>query len=111
MWIITALMVMATTVAAFDNFKVAFQWKQIDFEYPRRVIKERQAAIKNHSFIAENIIPMGIECYKNRLFITLPRLKNGVPASLAVIDLFGKFNELFSGSLGKWDFPNEITKG
>ena len=71
-----------------DNLRVAYQWKQIDFEYPN--IDERQAAITNLTFISENVIPVGLEVYKNRLFITLPRWKKGVPASLAYIDLNGK---------------------
>lgn len=87
MWILFALMV--TSVMANDNLRVAYQWKQIDFEYPN--IEERQAAITNLTFIQENVIPVGLEVYKNRLFITLPRWKKGVPASLAFIDLNGKF--------------------
>lgn len=71
-----------------DNLRVAYQWKQIDFEYQN--FDDRQAAISNGTFIQENVIPVGIEVYKNRLFITLPRIKNGVPASLAYIDLTGE---------------------
>jgi hypothetical protein len=76
------------SVVAHDSLRVAYQWKQIDFEYPS--IDERQAAIANETFIQENVIPVGLEVYKNRLFITLPRWKKGVPASLAYIDLNGK---------------------
>lgn len=87
MWILLTLLV--ASVAAHDNLKVAYQWKQMDFEYPN--IDERQAAIANQTFIQENVIPVGLEVYKNRLFITLPRWKKGVPASLAYIDLNGKY--------------------
>ncbi|CAO1372215.1 unnamed protein product [Diamesa hyperborea] len=83
MWILFVLCV--TAVAANDNLRVAYQWKQMDFEYPN--IDTRQAAIQDKSFIQENIIPVGLEVYKDRLFITLPRWKTGVPASLAYIDL------------------------
>lgn len=87
MWILLALL--ATSVVANDNLRVAYQWKQIDFEFPN--IDERQAAITNLTFISENVIPVGLEVYQNRLFITLPRWKKGVPASLAYIDLNGKY--------------------
>lgn len=87
MWILLALFV--TSVVANDNLRVAYQWKQMDFEFPD--IQERQAAITNLTFISENVIPVGLEVYKNRLFITLPRWKKGVPASLAYIDLNGKY--------------------
>lgn len=87
MWILLALL--ATNVVANDNLRVAYQWKQMDFEFPN--IDERQAAIANLTFISENVIPVGLEVYKNRLFITLPRWKKGVAASLAYIDLNGKY--------------------
>lgn len=87
MLILLALLV--TGVVANDNLRVAYQWKQIDFEFPN--IDERQAAITNLTFISENIIPVGLEVYKNRLFVTLPRWKKGVAASLAYIDLNGKY--------------------
>jgi len=88
MWIALMLvLVVVATVSANDNLRVAYQWKQIDFEYPN--IDERQAAILNSTFISENVIPIGLEVYKNRLFVTLPRWKKGVPASLAYIDLNG----------------------
>lgn len=74
-------------VVTADHLKVDYQWKQIDFEYPSEV--ERQTAIKSKNFIQENVIPVGLEVYKNRLFLTLPRWKLGVPASLAYIDLEG----------------------
>lgn len=86
MWLLMALAV--TSVVANDKLRVAYQWKQIDFEYPS--IDERQAAIANETFIQENVIPIGLEVYKNRIFVTLPRWKKGVPASLAYIDLNGK---------------------
>ncbi|CRK93361.1 CLUMA_CG006902, isoform A [Clunio marinus] len=89
MWILLALFAM--DVVANDNLRVAYQWKQIDFEYPN--IGERQAAITNSTFISENVVPVGLEVYKNRLFITLPRWKKGVPASLAYIDLNDNFTQ------------------
>lgn len=88
MWILLALVMTATSVVANDNLRVAYQWKQIDFAFPS--IEERQAAILNETFIQENVMPVGLEVYKNRLFITLPRWKKGVPASLVYIDLNGK---------------------
>lgn len=87
MWILLALFIVCNSVTAHDNLKVAYQWKQIDFEYPN--IEERQAAIASGNFIQENNLPVGIEVYRDRLFVTLPRWKKGVPASLAYIDLNG----------------------
>lgn len=89
MWIknLMSVLLLAATIVA-DHLKVEYEWKQIDFLYPS--VEERQAAIASMNFIQENVIPVGLEVYKNRLFITLPRWKKGVPASLAYIDLNGK---------------------
>jgi hypothetical protein len=87
MWILLALLV--SGAVANDNLKVVYQWKQIDFEFES--VQKRQEDIQNGNFIQENVIPIGLEVYKNRLFLTLPRWKKGVAASLAYIDLNGKF--------------------
>jgi hypothetical protein len=76
---------LTNSICANDNLKIAYQWKQMDFEYPNEQL--RQEAIDSKAFIPENVIPVGLEVFKNRLFITLPRWKLGVPASLAYIDL------------------------
>lgn len=67
---------------------VKYEWKQIDFAYPSA--EDRQNAIDNQTFVPENVIPVGLEVYDHRLFVTLPRWRNGVPASLAYINLNGK---------------------
>lgn len=88
MWIKLLSGVALLAIVAADRLKVEYQWKQIDFKYPS--VEERQAAITSMNFIQENVIPVGLEVHKNRLFITLPRWKKGVPASLAYIDLEGE---------------------
>lgn len=72
-----------------DNLRVAYEWKEIDFKYASP--EERWSAIENFDFKPENVIPFGIEVYQSRLFVTLPRWREGVPASLAYLDLNGKF--------------------
>lgn len=72
-----------------DNLRVAYEWKEIDFKYASP--EERWSAIENFDFKPENVIPFGIEVYQSRLFVTLPRWHEGVPASLAYLDLNGKF--------------------
>lgn len=85
MWMKLLSCVALFAIVAADHLKVEYQWKQIDFEYES--VDRRQAAIQSMEFIQENVVPVGLEVYKNRLFVTLPRWKKGVPASLAYIDL------------------------
>lgn len=68
-----------------DNLRVAYQWNQIDFEFPSEA--DRAEAIRSGDYVAENVIPVGLEVYKKRLFVTLPRWKTGIPASLAYINI------------------------
>lgn len=70
-----------------DNLRVAFEWKQIDFEYPSE--QTRLEDIASKAFVPENNLPLGLEVYGDRLFVTVPRWKSGVAASLTYISLNG----------------------
>ncbi|XP_072942429.1 L-dopachrome tautomerase yellow-f-like [Epargyreus clarus] len=61
-----------------------FQWKTLDFAWEGQA---RDSAIKSGAYIPENNMPAGIARWKDRLFITIPRWKKGVPASLNYIYL------------------------
>lgn len=69
-----------------DNLRVAYQWNQIDYEFPGGS-DDRTEAIRSGAYVPENVIPVGLEVYKKRLFLTLPRWKSGIPASLAYINI------------------------
>lgn len=71
-----------------NDFQTKYEWKTIDFNY--ETAAERQEAINNKMFIPPNVIPVGLDVHENRLFLSLPRLKHGVPASLAYINMNGK---------------------
>lgn len=87
-FIILATTVLIGQVHSNDNLRVAFEWKEIDFKYANA--EERWSAIERYEFKPNNVIPFGIEVYQSRLFVTLPRWRDGVPASLAYLDLNGK---------------------
>lgn len=82
------LAIVVQQAVAADRLRVAYEWKQIDFAY--RTAGDRQAAIEDGTFVPENVIPVGVERHEQRLFVTLPRWKTGVPASLAYIDMNGE---------------------
>lgn len=70
-----------------DNLNVAYEWKELDFDFPSP--EARRVAIEMGEFIPENNLPLGLEVYGDRLFVTVPRWKSGVPASLTYIHLNG----------------------
>lgn len=85
---VVALSAVLMLAQANDNLRVAYEWKEVDFQYASADV--RWMAIENFEFKPENVIPFGIEVYKSRLFVTLPRWREGVPASLAYLDLNGE---------------------
>ncbi|KAM8717110.1 hypothetical protein ACLKA7_003908 [Drosophila subpalustris] len=80
-----ALMLSVGLVAGKDNLRVAYEWREMDFKYDSP--DQRWSAIESGAFKPANAIPFGLEIYRHRLFITLPRWRDGVPASLAYLDL------------------------
>ncbi|VVD05650.1 unnamed protein product [Leptidea sinapis] len=58
-----------------------YRWKQIDFAYPSP--DERLRAIENGQFIQANVVPLGVERWKDRVFVSTPRWKSGIPATLS----------------------------
>lgn len=64
-------------------FKTVYYWNQLDYAFPTE--EARRRAIENRTFIQENNLPLGLEIYKDRLFVTMPKWKTGIPATLAVL--------------------------
>lgn len=52
-----------------------FRWKALDYAYPTE--EARRQAIMNGRFIPENNLPVGIEIWNNKLFVTVPRWMAG----------------------------------
>ncbi|XP_049808262.1 protein yellow-like [Schistocerca nitens] len=62
-----------------------FAWRQLDFAYPDA--QSRQNALRTGDFIPENNLPVGIEVWGDKLFVTVPRWRQGIPATLNYIPL------------------------
>ncbi|XP_053609466.1 protein yellow [Plodia interpunctella] len=73
------------SISCMDQLNIRFEWKQLDYQFPTP--QAREDAIADRSFIPENNIPMGLEIYQDKLFITVPRWKYGVPASLNYVNI------------------------
>ncbi|XP_045452696.1 protein yellow-like [Melitaea cinxia] len=70
-----------------------FQWKIIDFAWESHA---RDAALASGAYIPQNNMPAGIARWKNKLFITIPRWKKGVPSSLNYIYINGNQTQLLN---------------
>ncbi|CAK1584869.1 unnamed protein product [Parnassius mnemosyne] len=63
-----------------------FQWKVIDFAWHG---EHKQAALASGAYIPENNMPTGLARWRDKLFITIPRWKRGVPSSLNYVYVNG----------------------
>ncbi|XP_066588544.1 protein yellow-like [Prorops nasuta] len=67
------------------SFKTIYSWKQIDFNFPNESI--RNAYLASGGYIPENNMPLGLNVWQNKMFITVPRWRNGVPFNLNYFQL------------------------
>ncbi|ODM92041.1 Protein yellow [Orchesella cincta] len=68
-------------------YEVVFNWKQLDYNFPNQNIKK--LLINSKQFIPENNIITGLRVYKDRVFLTVPRWREGVPSTLNYVCLNG----------------------
>lgn len=61
----------------------------IIFGLPDKRVNDLTLSEIQDNFIQYNNLPMGVTHHKNRLFITLPRRRPGIPATLAFVSSNG----------------------
>lgn len=71
---------------AIDHLHVKYQWKQIDYDWPNEETKRLFPKYRQ-----EDNLPLGLEVAGDRLFVTVPRWRQGVVASLNYIKINGSF--------------------
>ncbi|XP_033331703.2 L-dopachrome tautomerase yellow-b isoform X1 [Megalopta genalis] len=63
--------------SAAGSLRVAYQWKQLDYEWPNNETRQLFPWYKQ-----EDNLPLGLEVTKDRIFVTVPRWRRGVASSL-----------------------------
>ncbi|KAF9413034.1 hypothetical protein HW555_008648 [Spodoptera exigua] len=66
-----------------EQFRVIYEWNVIDFEW--KSPEDREAYLNTSRYIPQNVLISGINFYQDDLFLTMPRMLDGVPATLATI--------------------------
>lgn len=72
-------------VSATTKLQERYNWKQLDFVFPNQRLK--QQALASGDYVPTNGLPVGIERYENKLFVSVPRWKDGIPSTLNYIDM------------------------
>jgi hypothetical protein len=68
-----------------EVFGVIYEWNKLDFMWPDDSYKARY--LDSSQFIPENTTISGVKVWGDTLYVTLPRWRRGVPATLASIPL------------------------
>ncbi|XP_015174123.1 PREDICTED: protein yellow isoform X1 [Polistes dominula] len=81
---------------------LVYAWSTVDFEFDS--IEERDEAIFNGDYIAENNLPLGLDIYENKVFITLPKWKEGIPVTLATVPRYSQTKSPKLKPYPNWDW-------
>nr|ATB56346.1 yellow-x4 [Leptinotarsa decemlineata] len=68
-----------------ELFEVEFEWSHINYSWPSNL--EYLEASAKGKYIPENVVFTGIKVYRDKLFLTTPKYRPGVPATLTYIPL------------------------
>ncbi|XP_067014898.2 protein yellow [Anabrus simplex] len=79
------LSLVATVWARNTRLTEIFAWNEVDYAYSSP--EARQEAKLKELFIPANNLPLGLDVAGDRLFVTVPRWKSGVPSTLNFIKL------------------------
>ncbi|XP_034481569.1 protein yellow [Drosophila innubila] len=82
---IVALVLLISCSQAAYKLQERYSWNQLDFAFPNDRLKEQ--AIATGDYIPQNALPVGIEHFGSRLFVTIPRWRDGIPATLTYINM------------------------
>ncbi|RZF46752.1 hypothetical protein LSTR_LSTR002615 [Laodelphax striatellus] len=66
-----------------EEFRVVYEWYKLDFTWPDESAK--RSAFLSRRFVPQNNIISGIKIWMHKVFLTLPRWKEGVPATLVTV--------------------------
>ncbi|KAK3596779.1 hypothetical protein CHS0354_038781 [Potamilus streckersoni] len=59
---------------------IEYEFRHVDFTWSNKSMKE--AYVANRTYVVENCLISGIKIYKGNVYVTVPRWRNGVPATL-----------------------------
>ncbi|XP_058455600.1 protein yellow [Malaya genurostris] len=85
--VVSCLQILILTVLTVSAVKLQqkFKWREVEFDWPSLEVK--QESIKSEKYVPSNNLPLGLDRWKDKLFITVPRWKSGVAASLNFVNI------------------------
>lgn len=65
------VLAMGIACATASKLEEKFSWKELDFAWPSEEVK--QEAIRSGKYIESHNLPLGLDIWHDKLFITVPR--------------------------------------
>jgi hypothetical protein len=62
---------LVVSVSHAKKLEEKYSWKELDFAWPSEEVK--QGAIKSGKYIESHNLPLGLEVWRDKVFITVPR--------------------------------------
>lgn len=69
------LILLLGLVSAQNRLQERYNWRQLDWVFPNQQVRDR--LIATGDYIPTNGLPVGIERWQNKLFVSVPRWRNG----------------------------------
>ncbi|XP_024225919.1 protein yellow-like [Bombus impatiens] len=76
------LLLLVTMTTCHEPFQVVFQWNTIDVIWPSE--EKQNYATEHGDYIPANNFIAGVKFWKDKMYLTVPRWKSGVPVTLGV---------------------------
>nr|CAD7571217.1 unnamed protein product [Timema californicum] len=91
-----------------EKLKEVYSWKKLDFVFPS--VSVRENALKSEDYIVENNLPLGLDIWEDKLFVTVPRWKSGVASTLNYINLNDSSSSPLLTPYPSWEY-NQLSTG
>lgn len=76
------LTALSSVVLCYQPFQVIFEWNSLEFDWQSK--DEQKYAILRGDYIPANNFPSTVKFWKGKMYVTIPRWKEGVPITLGV---------------------------
>jgi sugar lactone lactonase YvrE len=82
-WIFIVVQLCVSLVYGDYIANTVYEWEKVDLVWPNDTTRDE--FIQGNIFIAENNAINGIKIYKDQVYLTIPKLKDGIPFSLVAV--------------------------
>ncbi|CAL8147982.1 unnamed protein product [Orchesella dallaii] len=83
-WTLFMFVALVKTQSVSLPYEILFSWKAIDYKFPNLTIRDR--LLRSGEFKPENNVIAGIKIFGNKIFLTVPRMRDGVPSTLNYVE-------------------------